>query len=303
MFSRRNFNSALAGAALPLVTGLPARADTPSQDRSSRDTPNQDTPNQVEFIAYAMPTKYHPIAALGTWPLDHTCVSAGDLQWGCFGRAYKDDPTQASPIARGMGDPLWAQAIAGPDGHALIDYGVTGVCDQCSNRILLPAGIDCRNSPGNEVATLLSGTYGLGIKELVVRIKDAAAAVNRDHKGRVSEAAVADAVRRVDRGLDGEWEIVRYDIDRIIKPAVGARYATLKLEIEDAYLSLYYKRQALAGAYGRGAIDKKTLVGRVTTAYVALLEDLKEIMGVDDFKKIVPVSPEVAADYVFHQKD
>lgn len=287
MISRRNFNFVLAGAAVPLVTG--ARAAEP---------------DKVGFIAYAMPTKWHPIAALGNWPLDHTAVSTTTgTQWGCFGRRQKDDPGAATVVATGMGDELWAIAIAGPDGHAGIDYAVTGVCDQCSNRILLPANIDVRYSPGNEIATLLCGHYGLGLPELITRIKDAAASVNKDHPGRISDAAVADVLARVGGGLDDEWLVLRGDIERIIKPVLGDRYDTLKTDIEDVYLSLYYKRVALAHAYEREMIDKANLVRKVNAAFVLSLDDLKDVIGAQSYAKIIPMPPQVAADYVFQQRN
>ena len=133
MISRRTFNLALAATALPTAGALGAAI---AED------------GKVEFTAWVMPTAWHPVPALDHWLLDHTAVATSTgMEWGCFGRTYSDNPKGSSAVARGMGDEAWARAIAGPDGHAGINYGVTGVCDQCSNRILLPAGIDVRNSP------------------------------------------------------------------------------------------------------------------------------------------------------------
>jgi len=288
MISRRQFSLGLAGAAAATVAGIQASAE-PSTD--------------VIFTSYALPTQWHPIKQLHNWPLDHTCVATSTgTQWGCFGRTYAEDPSVATAIASGPGDELWAKAIAGPDGHAGIDYGVTGVCDQCTNRILLPAGLTCKNSPGNEIATLLAGIYGLKLQAFVTRVKDAAAAVNKDHPGRISEAKVEAAVTALGGGLKDEWELVRSNNERLIKPVLGAQYDAVAPDIEDIYLSLYYKREALTHAWERGNIDKGTLVGKVSVAFVEALGDLRDVVGAKNYARIVPVPPQVASDYVFYQE-
>lgn len=258
----------------------------------------------VTFTAYAMPTQWQPIKQLHNWPLDHTCVATSSgMQWGCYGRTYPEDPSVATVVATGPGDDLWAKAIAGPDGHAGIDYGVTGVCDQCSNRILLPAGLTVRNSPGNEIATLLSGIYGLKLAEFATRVKDAAAAVNKEHPGRISEAKVEAAVALLGGGLKDEWALVRANNERLIKPVLGAQqYAIVAPDIEDVYLSLYYKREALTHAWERGTIDKGTLVKKVLVAFSEALGDLRDVVGVQNYAKIVAVPPQDAADYVFYRE-
>lgn len=288
MISRRRFGLGLAGTAVA-VTSSRALAAPASTD--------------VTFTAYAMPTQWHPIKALHNWPLDHTCVATSSgMNWGCYGRTYPEDPSVATAIASGSGDDLWAKAIAGPDGHAGMVYGVTGVCDQCSNRILIPAGLTVKNSPGNEIATLLSGIYGLKLADLVTRVKDAAAAVNKEHPGRISDAKVEAAIAPLGGGLKEEWELVRANNERLIKPVLGAQYATVAPDIEDVYLSLYYKREALIHAWDRGNIDDGTLVKKVTVAFVEALGDLRDVVGAANYAKIVPLPPQDAADYVFYRE-
>ena len=260
-------------------------------------------PTDVTFTAYAMPTQWHPIKQLHNWPLDHTCVATSSgMQWGCYGRTYPEDPSVATAVASGPGDDLWAKAIAGPDGHAGMVYGVTGVCDQCSNRILIPAGLTVKNSPGNEIATLLSGIYGLKLADLVTRVKDAAAAVNKEHPGRISDAKVEAAIEPLGGGLKEEWELVRANNERLIKPVLGAQYPAVAPDIEDVYLSLYYKREALIHAWERSNIDNGTLVKKVTVAFVEALGDLRDVVGEANYAKIVPLPPQDAADYVFYRE-
>ena len=294
MISRRRFGLGLTGIAAAGIAGR-ALAEAASL--------GEPLATDVTFTAYALPTQWHPIKALHNWPLDHTCVatSAG-AEWGCFGRKYSEDPSVATAIASGPGDELWARAIAGPDGSAGIDYGVSGVCDQCSNRILLPAGITVKNSPGNEIATLLCGIYGLQIDAFVARVKDAALAVNRAHPGRIPEAKVEAAVATLGGGLKDELTLVRANNERLIKPVLGAQYVIVAPDIERVYLSFHYKREALSRAYERGTIDKATLVRKVTSGFAEALGDLRDVVGAPAYAKIVPVPPQDASDYVFYRE-
>ena len=257
----------------------------------------------VIFTAYALPTQWHPIAQLHDWPLDHTCVATSSgLQWGCFGRTYAEDPSVATAVASGPGDDLWAKGDRRTDGYAGIDYGVTGVCDQCSNRILLPAGLTVKNSPGNEIATLLCGIYGLHLAAFVTRVKDAAAASTRSTPAAFRRPRSRPPWRCSGAGLKQEWELVRANNERLIAPVLGAQYAAVAPDIEEVYLSLYYKREALTHAWERGNIDKAVLVRKVSIAFVEALSDLRDVVGAKAYAKIVPVPPQDAADYVFYRE-
>jgi hypothetical protein len=297
MISRRQVGLGLAGlAATTALGGRPARAETPISTRKAK-------PTDVTLTGYALPTQWHPIKQLHNWPLDHTCVAASTgEQWGCFGRTYAEDPSVATAVAQGPGDLLWTKEIAGPKGYAGIDFGVTGVCDQTSNRILIPAGVTVKNSPGNEIATLLCGIYGLKIEAFITQVKDAAAAVNREHPDRITEEQVHEAVTTLGGGLKDEWALVRENNERLIKPVLGAQYAAISPDIDDVYLSFYYKRTALVHAYERGNIDKKTLVTKVSIGFVTALNDLRDVVGAANWAKILPIPAQDAADYVFYRE-
>jgi hypothetical protein len=256
----------------------------------------------VVFTIYSMRTAWHPIPAIGDWPLDHVAVATSSgSQWGCFGRTQAEEASTAKPIVKASGDELWAREIAGKDGHAGIDFGVTGICHHCANRIALPANIDSRDAPGNEIATPIFGRYGLDRDALIRRIKDAALAVNREHPRRISERSVSEVISRIGGGLKDEWSIVRADIERIIRPVLGASYDSLKGDIEQVYLGLYYKREALHSAYSRGKIEKARFVDRMNSGFSSTLEDLKDVVGAAEFAKIVPVPVPYAAAYVFYK--
>lgn len=104
-----------------------------------------------------MPTDWHPIPELGDWPLDHVFVSTHDgYSWGCFGRGLADDP-EARVICKGRAEYEWVMEIAGSDASAGVQHTVTGVCQCCANRLLLPAGIDVQDAPGNEIVVPIFG--------------------------------------------------------------------------------------------------------------------------------------------------
>lgn len=283
MLSRRDLTLVLASA-----TFAPVRASAAPSDKPV-------------FTLYTMRTVWHPIPAIGDWPLDHVALTTSNgTQWECFGRTQAQEPS-AKAIAHAPGDELWAKAIAGPDGTAGIDFGVTGICHHCANRIALSADIDSRDAPGNEIATPIFGRYGLDRATLATRVKDAARLVNKEHPNRISEKRIAGVVARIGGGLKDEWATVRSDIEQFIKPALGSDYNLLKGDIEHVYLSFFHKREALYSAYLRKSIDRNRFIARMNSGFTMALEDLKDVVGNDRFGKIVPVPPKLAADYLFYQ--
>lgn len=89
---------------------------------------------------------------------DHTYVACGNggKAWSCWG-----GKTGGRPLRSGTGSTLRANAIAEPNEKANIKcYLINGVCHQCANRILLPAGITVRGAKGYWVSDALYGTYG-----------------------------------------------------------------------------------------------------------------------------------------------
>jgi hypothetical protein len=254
-----------------------------------------------QLLAYSMLTDWHPIPAIGNYPLAHAAVaSSAGKQWGCFGRTAAQESNNAKLIAQGVGDPLWADAIAGPDGHSGIDFGVTGICHHCANRILIPANVDVSMSPGNEIATPIFGKYGLGISDLVIRIKNAAAEVNKTYPGRVSEEAVSEAVQRVTGGLSEEWQIIRADMERILKPKLEPDYAKYKDDIEHIYLALYHYREVTYSSYEKKRIDKTKYLAKMNAALTESLSSLQEVIG-PAFSKLGPAPIPLMAAYVFYE--
>lgn len=97
-----------------------------------------------------------PVKGLGA-VADHTYVTSSDaLAWGCWGR--KDG---GKVITKGAGSSGAAQCNSTLFGLSGIIYGVTGVCHQTSNRILLPARIHVGAAKGALVTYMLYGIFGM----------------------------------------------------------------------------------------------------------------------------------------------
>jgi hypothetical protein len=214
------------------------------------------------------------------YPLDHTAVVGvtASKQWGCFGRTAAEGGAENRMIEEAAGDELWAAEIAGPDGLAGLEQNVTGACQQCSNRILLPAGIDVNKARGNEIALPLFGKYGLGIPELVTRIKDGAHVVNRLHPNRISESQIESAVNSVSSNNTEEWRVVASYLEAMFKPQLGAAWPDCEADLSLVYLSLYNYREVLFRQYSKGRISKTDFVGRLQVALTGAVQLVGEIV-------------------------
>ena len=92
---------------------------------------------------------------------DHTYVTSSDGNtWGCFGRSE-----HGKEICVGSGDSKVCNELAGPNSHAEIIYGITGVCHQAANRILLPTGETVKRAGGYSASVWAYGVYGKDIQD------------------------------------------------------------------------------------------------------------------------------------------
>lgn len=97
---------------------------------------------------YAVPLRAMPYG-------DHTYVRSSNHVWPCFGRGYG-----GSEICSGKGDPHIANCLSRPHSTAEIRFLLTGVCHQCANRILHPAGVLVVRAAGYGFTSFQYGTYG-----------------------------------------------------------------------------------------------------------------------------------------------
>ncbi len=94
--------------------------------------------------------------------LDHTYVGYVEndpknpiYSWKCHGRDKGGEE-----ICRGNGDLRIADCLSHEDSNAGLIYGVSGVCHQMANRILLPAGVIVSDAKGFGLSTFTYGIYG-----------------------------------------------------------------------------------------------------------------------------------------------
>lgn len=100
--------------------------------------------------------KYPTQLVLGA--ADHTYVECGTgaKGWSCWG-----GKTGGIAFRQGSGSTRRADLIAGADEKAGITcYAINGVCHQCANRILFPAGVLVRGARGYKVSEAIFGPYG-----------------------------------------------------------------------------------------------------------------------------------------------
>lgn len=101
-----------------------------------------------------------PVAAAppGTPAPDHTyAISSCGLRWGCWGRA-----NGGAQLSSRVGSSAIADCLSQPNSEAGIRYGITGVCHQTANRILLPAGITVQGCAGYRLSVAAFRVYGRG---------------------------------------------------------------------------------------------------------------------------------------------
>jgi hypothetical protein len=283
MINRRSF---VAGVA-PLIISAGAFAKTPPGGR---------------LRAWAMATAPGGGGLPPDYPLDHTSVSGVQTgkQWGCFGRTSDDPTAHARIIAEADGDELWADAIGGPDGTAGIELNVTGACQQCSNRFLLPAGIDVNAAHGAEITIPLFGRYGFGIPDLINRIKSGAYQVNKSFPKRISDKMVQNVLKRIEYNNTHEWIVMERYFEQIFKPILGARWLQCKPDLSHVYLALFNYREALFSQYNKNHISKQQFTSRLYAAYTASIELVIEIVSPATMAHITSAPASVQADFVFN---
>lgn len=255
------------------------------------------------FRAHSIKTDWHPIPEIGDWPLDHAFVStAAGMTWKCFGRGLDEEPN-APVIAMSEGEVLWAQAIAGEDGHAGIIFTVNGICHQCANRILIPAGVDVRFSPGNEIAIPLFSHYGLGYRALIERVRNAAAAANNQRPSSVTEQMLENAVKRIHHQLDSELEILDQDIQRLFNARVGDLEPEVLENVIGAYRALYDRREGYYELLEKQKLTVQEYQQKMRDSLIICLREVKDYVGEERFKRVFPFPIELAAAYIFDQPE
>ena len=256
----------------------------------------------VTLRAHAAISSWRPIPQLGEWPLTHVFVSTpGGLSWGCFGRDLQDEP-DAKIIVEGPALLAWVREIAGgvtKQSCAGVDFKVSGICHNAANRLLIPAGVDVSDAPGNEIATPIFGKYGLGLQEFAVRVRDAAHRVNgKQRADLISEEMVVSAVDSITHSKEEEIDILREDLQEFLNINTRELSEESRGQLREIYFQLYVSRHAIYADFKGGAITPEAYKGALSRAVTEAFEDASSVLGAEAFVSLFKMPAPVAAQYV-----
>lgn len=253
---------------------------------------------RVTVRAHSIKAAWQLDREMGDWQLDHTFVSTGNGQsWGCFGRDLEKAP-QAYVIGQAQAELLFVSALAG-DGSCGLKYAISGICHQAANRLLIPAGIDVRQSPGCELSIPLFGKYGLGRQSLVEHIEKAAARANTIQAGSVQAEDLEAAVASVTAGARHDIEILAAEIEEMLELRIADLDQSMVGALVGAYTALYEKRESLYRKLDQNRLGESQYRHAMRDLFLSTLEEGREILGAERFARLFPYPVTVAADYVF----
>jgi len=251
-------------------------------------------------------------------PFYHVYVMAENgYCWGCFGRGVSEVPN-AEIICEGSANLEWVMQIAvdacsvnpklcstgalcysGP--CAGVTLSVNGICQNCANRLLLPAGIDVSNAPGNEVATFIFGKYGLGRQELIERVTKAAGRVNAAQSGAISPEELETVLGRIRTEEADEYKIILDDLRQFLGVKAPELPQGVQQKLMAIHGELYDQRSNTYDQFRVNAISleqyKTTMKGNALNAFTAIAKEI----GVSGFDKLFGLSPAAAVKFAFGQ--
>lgn len=249
---------------------------------------------------HKVPTDYAggSIPGLEHLPREHTFVSTTNGEtWGCFGRDLQDEPA-AEITGQGEVTIEWVRAIAGADGSAGLVFQTSGVCQQCANRLLLPAGLDVSDSKGNEIATVVFGKYGLDPEQYIERLKTAAAQVNASAPGLIPDSVLNTAVSKVENRLKDERDSLVLDIKRIFGVSIPEQPSAIRSGLTTIYEGLNATRTATYAALTSGELSNDEFKDRMIENIKDAIHKVRELIGEAAFDQLTAAPPPLAASFI-----
>jgi len=252
------------------------------------------------------------------YPFSHVFVTAENgFCWGCFGRGISEVP-DASTICQGLANLQWVMQIASlecpSNPHpcisgavcskspcAGITFTVNGICQNCANRLLLPAGIDVNKAPGNEIATFLFGKFGLGRLELMDRVTKAADRANSIEVGAVSSDDLKAVLGLIESEEQDEYKIILGDMQEFLGIKIPDLPASTQNQIEIVHGHLYDQRTETYEDYLKNGLGLEAYRTTMKKHALAAFSEIETEIGQKGFQQIFGVSPQVAAHYGFGQ--
>jgi len=268
----------------------------------------------VNIRVHARPTGFGGKAGtlLGKLPKDHVYISTDQgVYWGCFGGAQEDDSNpKMRIIAKGTANIDWMNEIAGSQCHtgvcrsgrcdrkecAGITHEATGICQSCANRLLLPAGIDVSDADGNELAILMFGKFGLGLSDLVERVKSAAERVNEKKPGSITQEEIDRAVGAVMSSKQSEREALIEDAERMLNLKIPKMSEEKRYQLRSIYEDLYNRRMKMYNAFKSKEITPDECGKALKKNF---LDACKKMSRIIDFKGLFGCAPKAAVNGLF----
>jgi len=251
-------------------------------------------------------------------PFFHVFVAAGNgYCWGCFGRGISEVP-DAGIICKGRANLEWVMEIACVDCQrnprpcstgekcygnpcAGVTHTINGICHSCANRLLLPAGIDVADSPGNEIATFLFGKYGFGMTEFIKRLTIAAERANERNPEAVSSDDLNNAIKAIKRREQDEHAILLEDIDNFLKVKVPELADSIQDQIAKIHQTLYQQRIQTYDQYQKTILTAAQHEGQQKQHAFQAFKTIEKELGLDNVVSIFGVQPDVAVSLAFER--
>jgi hypothetical protein len=224
--------------------------------------------------------------------LHHTFVlSDAGNNWNCFGDIRNKMTSGVIPIdgAEGFCNARWASLIYGENEGKNCEFPAAGlkerydgVCHNVANRLLVLAGVDVSNAPGNEYATILYGKYGFGIEQYINRLKQAACEVNRDQPGAISDVEIERVISKIENRLADELNILSEDCEEQLQISFSGCDDSLRKDLFAAYVEFDKKRLAAFSFHPDEPAFNEKYCMRLRPALVECLHTMAGLLNQED---------------------
>ncbi|QWH88412.1 hypothetical protein EXW29_09520 [Bacillus toyonensis] len=234
--------------------------------------------------------------------LDHTYVRSdqGDA-WGCYGR---NDCGNAIVSGGNSNDVNIAKCLAEPNGTAAIIYLYTGVCHQCSNRILYPANVTVSAAHGYAASVALYGTYGKDYPVFYANVLRCGGSVIREPIPVTSPSNEEENERKhhievlslYSKGGKDIHKTIAEDLGLLIQNRCKNKINKSDLmQIKNSHVELLKKHDQLIKSMDSGNISQKDFIAKTMHILEDKLYQFEKIMGEKEFLVTFGASPDAAS--------
>ncbi|PFT53830.1 hypothetical protein COK67_30105 [Bacillus cereus] len=228
---------------------------------------------------------------------DHTYVlsEAGD-RWGCYGR----DDCGSEIVTGGGGHRVRpARCLAEPNGTAAIAYGGTGVCHQCSNRILYPARKFVSDARGYAASVTAYGAYGLDYQVFMTNVVRCRANVDEELIAQSlseKEKYFNDVLSLYSRGEKDIYKVIPEDLELLIRYRCQNRISQSEIiQIKDSHVEFLKEHHQLISAMNNEEITRREFIVKTISKLEERLYLFEKIIGEKEFLVVYGSPPDRAS--------